>query len=64
VPLAVAVGGTAYLGGDPGYEMTGAIDEARIANVARSPAWIATTFASESSPATFVTAGPEEAGPF
>jgi hypothetical protein len=59
-PAPRSVGGTADWGGDPGFEMTGAIDEARLANVARPAAWTATEYANQSSPATFVTAAAEQ----
>jgi Concanavalin A-like lectin/glucanases superfamily/Domain of unknown function (DUF2341) len=43
--------------------MNGAIDELRIEDVQRSAAWVATRYASESSPSTFYTVGAEEDAP-
>jgi hypothetical protein len=45
------------------YQMTGALDEGRIAHGERSPAWIQTEVANQRGPTTFVTAGPERATP-
>ena len=45
-------------GSNNGYE--GAIDELRIATVARTAGWIATEYANQSSPATFYTLGAEQ----
>jgi hypothetical protein len=39
------------------------MDEARIATVARSPAWIGAEYANQSSPSTFYAVGPEEPAP-
>ena len=43
--------------------MIGALDEVRIASVVRTPEWLATEYANQSSPATFYTVGPEEPAP-
>jgi len=37
------------------YELTGRLDEGRVANVARSDAWIATEYANQLDPAAFFT---------
>lgn len=44
-------------------EMDGSIDEVRIATVARTPQWIGTEFANQSSPATFYAVGTEQPAP-
>ncbi len=62
-PLSYSVGGIVDWGGDPGFEMTGTLDEARIATGARSPAWIATEYANQHAPEAFVVAGAEEERP-
>lgn len=59
------VGGTADWGGNTEggtmfYEMTGDLDEGRLTAGERSAAWFATEFANQSSPAAFVTVGPEQ----
>lgn len=61
-----AVGGMADWGGNTSagfnYQMTGAIDEGRIARGERSAVWILAEVANQRSPQTFVTAGPEQPG--
>ncbi len=44
-------------------EFEGDLDELRVSRVARPASWIATQFSSQSSPGTFYTVGPAEAGP-
>jgi len=58
-PVSRTVGDTANWGGNPGYQITGAVDEGRIANVVRSAEWIGTEFANQSDPASFATIGGE-----
>lgn len=41
--------------------LDGQIDEIRISNIARSPAWIATEYSNQSAPSSFYTVGAEEA---
>lgn len=43
--------------------MTGALDEVRIATVARAPGWIQVEYANQSDPATFYSVGPEQPAP-
>ncbi|HEX6836430.1 MAG TPA: hypothetical protein VF334_07635, partial [Polyangia bacterium] len=43
--------------------LQGTIDELRIATVARTPGWIATEYANQSSPSTFYAVGAEETAP-
>ena len=45
--------------GWPGHSYQGSLDEVRVSNVARSADWIAAQYANQSSPATFVSFGPE-----
>ena len=64
-PNTRTVGGTADWGGNTeggstNYEMTGDLDEGRLAIGERSPEWIATEFANQSAPTTFVRVGPEQ----
>jgi hypothetical protein len=54
---------TIYWGGDPGYQITGLIDEGRVAHVARPSAWIQTEYNNQVAPATFITAGPQQTFP-
>jgi hypothetical protein len=46
-------------GGNTPCALNGTLDEVRLASVARSPDWIATEFANQSSPQTFYAVGPE-----
>jgi hypothetical protein len=45
------------------YELNGAIDELRISNVARSSAWIATEYANQNAPGTFIGLGAQTTSP-
>jgi hypothetical protein len=47
-------------GGGMGLGLNGIVDEVRIADTARSAAWIAAEFANQSDPAGFYTVGDEE----
>jgi hypothetical protein len=50
-----------YWGGLPAMaRFAGTLDEVRVANVVRSPDWIATEYANQSSPGTFYTVTPAE----
>lgn len=42
------------------YPLLGRLDEVRVANVARSPEWLATEYANQDAPATFVQIGAEQ----
>ena len=44
----------------PNMGLNGTIDEVRIADVARSPGWIAAEFSNQNNPAGFYTGGAEE----
>ena len=51
--------GSAFVGNDP---FPGDVDEVRVSNVVRSPAWFTTAYNDQSSPSTFYTVGPELSG--
>lgn len=55
--------GTVVLGSSDGYELTGMLDEARVAAGVRPPAWLVTEYRNQADPRAFVTAGAEERAP-
>jgi len=55
--------GAIVLGSSGGYELTGMLDEARVAAGERSSAWVATEYRNQADPRAFVTAAAEEIAP-
>lgn len=45
------------------FSLDGLLDEARVSNAARSPAWIQTEFTNQQAPASFVVVGPSQSAP-